>query len=101
MNNNLRRQDDEMIRDLDKRLDRHIEIYQNNGKELARLSEAVEHLTVVFNNHIITSEEHEKKMQPVIEWFSNITFFKTAIMWLLGFTIALGAAYAVIKGFFK
>ena len=101
MNSNLRRQDDKLLRDLEKRFDRHLEIYSKNGHELARLAEAVENLTTTFNSHVATAKESDDKMKPVVEWFSNINFFKSAIMWIFGFIIAFGGTYAVVKGLFK
>lgn len=100
MDKEMRRKDDALLRDLERRFDRHLEIYAKNGHELARLAEAVENLTISFNNHVAASVEYERGMRPLIEWFSNINFFKSAIMWIFGFIIALGGTYAVIKGFF-
>jgi len=44
MDSERRRKDDELVQDLEKRFDRHLEIYANNGKEMARLAGAVERM---------------------------------------------------------
>ena len=39
-------------------------------------------------------------VQPVIDWFGHINWFKSATMWFLGLIGAIGVAIITIKGVF-
>lgn len=91
MNNDLRRQDDEMIYDLEKRLDRHLEIYANNGKEMARLAIAVE--TMAQND-----KERDVKVDEMFIAYQEFKNGRKAIVWLIGglFSIFMTVGGAIL-----
>lgn len=98
MDTELRRKDDEMVEDLEKRFDRHLEIYANNGKEMARLASVIEAMQLY-------STERNKKVDEMYITYQEFMMGKKGIIWLIGgsFAIfmALGSAYLMIKNIIK
>lgn len=43
----------------------------------------------------------EEKTEPLIEWFKNINFFKSGIMWLLGLAAAIVGLIIAFKNLLK
>ena len=72
MNDDLRRQDDEKIEELEQRFDRHLEIYANNGKEMARLAVAVENMHDTIINHTNEEDKTKKQVDEMYIWFSGL-----------------------------
>lgn len=98
MDGALRRQDDEMVYDLEKRFDRHLEIYANNGKELARLAAAVEALS-------LRADTRDKKTDEMYTTYQEFTMGRRGIIWLIGGLFALfmavGSAILMVKNIMK
>lgn len=90
---------------------------QNNDHVIRDIQSDVKNLSHAFHefkhndeeyrrNHNESHKELKKSIdglatdaKPVMEWFKNINFLKSVIMWILGLIIAAGAAFAVVKGY--
>jgi len=94
MDEALRRKDDEMVEDLEKRFDRHLEIYANNGKEMARLAAAVERMEERAN-------VRDEKVNEMFEVYQQFKFGKKGIFWLIGTLTFLGGAFLTAKQIMK
>lgn len=98
MNKKLRRQDDEQIMELEKRFDKHLEIYASNGREMARLAIAVENLSKEMGTEKIKDKEWqeiiEKKLEPLTDGAKSIK-------WIFGVLIAIGTLIIMFKQIFK
>lgn len=66
---------------------RHLEIYAENGKELATLSQ-------VIKDHIKIEDARYEKMKPLLEGY-------TSIKWLFGIVIALAGLLVLLKELFQ
>ena len=84
---------DERIDDVDNRLDRHLEIYANNGKEMARLAQAIE-------AHIKSQDNVEKRVNEMYEVFNDGKIGTKIVKWVFRVLIAIGSAVIVYKGIF-
>jgi len=76
------------------RFDHHLEIYARNGKELARLANAVDNLTKTINSHI-------EQTKPMMQWFEGMSFMKKAFMWILGLFASIGGLILLIRELWK
>lgn len=94
MEQELRRQDDEMIYDLEKRFDRHLEIYANNGKEMARLATAIE----IMHKSV---EERNKIVDEMFDVYQSFKFGKKGIFWFIGTFTFIGGALLMAKQIWK
>lgn len=77
----------ERIDSIDARLDRHLEIYANNGKESKRVADALEKLIV----------QHKE----MYDLFDTLKGGKTTIKWLFGVFVAIGSATLLVKQLLK
>lgn len=82
------------IKDVDSRLDKHLEIYANNGKELARLGNLLE-------QHMADHKDTEKKVQEMYDVFIDGRGGVKVIKILFGILVAIGSAILMVKGIFK
>ena len=70
---------------------RHLEIYAQNGKEMARLAQAVENLTEAF-------KEYKESNKEVLKWAKNMKWGQKTIVGLVGIVgTIVGIVIAVIK----
>ena len=84
---------DERIDDVDNRLDRHLEIYANNGKEMARLAQAIE-------AHIKSQDNVEIKVNEMYKIFNDGKIGTKIVKWVFRVLIAIGSAVIIYKGIF-
>ena len=82
MNHSLK-EEGKLNKDYRKRLDRHIEVYENNGKELARLATAV--------------EEMHGKQDAMYKVYQGFNWSTKAIMWVLGLVATIFGIVLTIK----
>ena len=130
MDTNLRRQDDQMIHDLEQRFDSHLEIPKKKfmrNEELKRQDDLmILHVEQRLDDHIRIYKENGKESARVAaalerleehsrerdakvdEMFTTYTDFKSgkkAIVWfvggLFGIFISVGSAYLMVKNIFK
>ncbi len=94
MDSERRRKDDELVQDLEKRFDRHLEIYANNGKEMARLAGAVERMEERANLR-------DERVSEMFEVYQQFKFGKKGIIWIIGTLTFLGGAYLMTKQIIK
>ena len=80
---------DEKVDTLDERLDRHLEIYAANGKESARVANALETL-------INRSAERDAKVDEMLNLFNTFKGGKTVIKWIFGIIMAIGSLWLLI-----
>lgn len=73
------------IRQIDARLDAHIEAYAKNGRELVRLSNIIE-------KHIEMDVKQWNKMEPIINYWNGFKFGRKFIIGSIGFFSAIGGA---------
>jgi len=85
---------DGKLDELEGRLDRHLEIYANNGKESARVANALEKM-------ILRSNERDKKVDEMFDAYSEFKAGKRTLKWLFGLFMAVGGAVLLIKGIIK
>lgn len=94
----MRRQDDEMMYDLEKRFDRHLEIYASNGKEMARLAMVVERMEE-------RSHKRDKQVNEMFDVYKDFKSGKKVIVWFVGGAFALfmsvGGAYLMAKNILR
>lgn len=94
MNESLRRKDDNLVYDLEQRFDKHLEIYANNGKEMARLASAVEAMQE-------RSEKRDVIVDEMLKVYQEFQSGKKGIVWLIGGLFAMfmtvGSAYLMFK----
>ena len=43
----------------------------------------------------------DAKVTPVVDWFKNLTFAKSAMMWLLGLVAAIGGLIIMFRDIFS
>lgn len=77
-----------------KRFDRHMEIYAQNGRELAALKEIVHELSRDVKKHVVETEK-------MIKFFNGMSFMQKAAMWILGVIAAVGTAFILLRDIFK
>jgi len=94
MDKDLRRKDDEQLEELEKRFDRHLEIYSQNGKELSRLAEAVE-------NHIEAHKDMVEKVNEMYAIFNDGKVGTKIIKWTFRLLVGIGSAVLIYKGIVK
>lgn len=75
------------ITSIDDRLDKHLVIYANNGKESARVADALEKLI--------------KQHGEMYDLFSTLKGGRTTIKWIFGFVLAVGSAVLLTKNILK
>lgn len=75
------------INTIDDRLDKHLEIYSNNGKESKRVADNLE---ILITQH--------KEMYDI---FQTLKGGKTTIRWVIGTLMFLGGAYLMVKQIIK
>jgi len=69
------------------RFNHHLEVYAKNGRELARLADAI--------------ERHIERTEPMIKWFEGMTFTKKLVMWILAFFASIGGLILLIRELWK
>lgn len=105
------------------KIDHHIEIYANNGKEMKKMWETMEQ----FKNEMLKQYEDEvqrreydkegaieqrelvKKeisslrleIQPVIEAFTGLSWSKKALLWIIGLLASIGGLVLTYRQVFK
>ena len=80
------------IQSLDDRIDRHIEAYAKNGRELVRLSGLVE-------THIREDKNFKDKLYPVLESYQTITNGSKMVRGVAYFVVAVGVLATFIVKF--
>ena len=83
-----------MIYDLEKRFDRHLEIYANNGKEMSRLAAAVERMEE-------RSDKRDERVDEMFEVYQQFKFGRKGLLWLIGTFTILGGAFLMAKSIIK
>lgn len=86
MNDNLRRMDDARMDKLEKEFDGFRAQYVKNGKELVRMSDAIDRLGEIIGKHMKTSEDFQKEVKPMLEWFVGMKFTRRLVLGLVGLT---------------
>lgn len=86
MENELRKE----LRELDDRLDKHIEMYQKNGRELVRLS-------LLIEEHTQKDDERWIEIKPVVDYWNGFKYGKRFIIGAIGFFTAIGGAIIIWK----
>lgn len=66
------------------RLDRHLEIYAANGKEMKRMADILENLTKKF-------EDFDTRTKPIVDVYNGVLTVKSIVVGLASVLIALGA----------
>lgn len=98
MDEALRRRDDEMVDDLEKRFDKHLEIYANNGKEMAKMGVLVEQM-------LERDKVRDKKVDEMYTTYQEFMLGKKGIIWavagIFALFMALGSAYLMAKNIMK
>lgn len=94
MDTERRRQDDQMIYDLEKRFDTHLQVYAANGKESARVAAVLERL----EEH---SRERDAKVDEMFDVYQSFKFGKKGIFWLIGTFTFIGGAILMAKQILK
>ena len=84
----------ERCNDIDKKLNEHISIYMQNGKELARLALAVEFMTQ-------RAEKRDAKVDEMFAVYQEFKFGRKGLVWLFGIFTAVGAAILMVKGILR
>ncbi|MDE1866127.1 MAG: hypothetical protein KGI08_00250 [Thaumarchaeota archaeon] len=76
-------------------------IYLKNNKEMARLAESVEGLSVRLSDYIRSSEEYKKireeKEAPMMAWFDGMSFLRRFILGLTAFGTSILGLYLLAK----
>ena len=80
------------IQSLDDRIDRHIEAYAKNGRELVHLSGLIE-------IHIKEDTEFKKNLKPVLENYQTIINGSKMIKSVAYFVVAIGVLAAFVVKF--
>ena len=101
MDKKLRRQDDIQIQELETRFDRHLEIYANNGKELAALKEAVKSLERFLTENRKLDDIFREELKPIMNSYSTLVSGRKMILGFIIFVSALGSLYLLIKQILK
>jgi len=70
-----------------KRFNRHMEVYAENGKELARLGNLL--------------EAHINDTKEMVSFFKGMNFTKKLLMWLLGAFAGVGTTILMIREIWK
>lgn len=98
MDKERRRQDDEMVYDLEKRFDRHLEIYAENNKEMHRLANIVEQM-------VERSQVRDKAVDEMHKTYQEFMLGRRGIIWATAGTFALfmaiGSAILMVKNILK
>lgn len=88
---------DEQLDGLEVRFSNHLEVYANNGKELARLGDLI-------SNHIGEQKKMMEDLFPIIDFYrsfkvtsrvTQVTF--KGVMKITGIILAIGSTYLIIK----
>lgn len=88
---------DEQLDGLEARFSNHLEIYANNGKELARLGNLI-------SDHIMEQKKMMDELYPIIEFYrsfkatskvTQVTF--KGVMKTTGVLLAIGSLWIMIK----
>ena len=97
----LRRQDDLQIEELERRFDAHLQIYAQNGREMARLASAVENLIKSFEEHKQGQDNWRKEIETTLEPLVALDGGAKSFKWFVGILIALGTLILMIKQIWK
>ena len=79
---------------IEEKLDRHLEIYKNNGKESKRVADALEKL-------IAHSQERDVKVDEMYEFFSSGKIATKLAKFVGTSFVALLSTYLIIKNILK
>ena len=80
------------LKEMDERIDKHIEAYAKNGRELVRLSGLVE-------THIREDKNFKDKLYPVLESYQTITNGSKMVRGVAYFVVAVGVLAKFIVKF--
>lgn len=72
----------------------HIRVYRENGKDMARLAQAVEDLKQVIEAHI-------QRTEPMIEIYEGLTISRKFILGIVGFAASIIGLFILIKQLLK
>lgn len=79
---------------IEEKLDRHLEIYKNNGKESKRVADALEKL-------IVHSKERDAKVDEMYEFFSSGKIATKLAKFIGTSFVAVLSTYLIIKNILK
>ena len=88
---------DKEIHEIDTRLNRHLEIYANNGKELKRLGDLVENLIDNLSKLSQDFGEFRKENDPYLGVLKDIGAGKRILKWGLAGLVGLAAGIASVR----
>lgn len=82
------------LKELDKKLDKHLEIYANNGYESKRVADALERL-------IAHSQERDIRVDEMYEFFSSGKLISRVAKFSGTFIVACAGAWLMFKQIIK
>lgn len=98
----------EQCKDIETKIDRHLEVYAENGKELKRLAMAVEFMAQQSEKRERRAEERDRKVDEIFAAYQDFKFGKRGVTllfkitaWLFGILTAIGGAILMVKGILK
>jgi len=80
------------LKEMDKRIDTHIETYAKNGRELVRLSGLIE-------THLKEDDKFKKNLKPILENYQTIVNGSKMIKSIAYFVAAVGVLATLIVKF--
>ena len=97
---------------IEERLEKHLDQYQNNGKEILRLAIALENITKEVRDHHKFSEDNKMarikeeqtfkaELKPMLDSYYALINGRKIVLGLIITVSAIGSLYLLLKQIFK